>query len=270
MDIQSEHTCAGSSSCAERPWRSVAFVITPYVPGPDGRLRAKIPACCPIRMKTGQTGCRLVVVHHRFRKTGPRHPLTAVRCRTHRCTFTLYPPGYAPYRRQSLVDVAPDGSEIYGDRKAGLHETRLSDTLFQVALDAKSGHEESRQSSEALPQKPNGTQRRHLCLAARIVGVARDLSERVRSSIAAVLSVDHLRLHEGSRATGQRMLAKAVYGVLAVLIGQKFAVRWAMELLTCGHLIGYWGEPLHWDAQRRVMERSPYVAAEMAPSRGVP
>jgi hypothetical protein len=166
------------------------------------------------------------------------------------------------------VGVAPDGSEIYGDPKAGLHEGRLSDTLFQVALDAKSGQDETKQSSEALPKKPNGTQGRHLRLAARIVGVARDLSERVRSSIAAVLSVDHLRLHEGARATGHRMLAKAVNGVLAVLIRQKFAARWAMELLTCGHLVGYWGEPLHWDARRRVMERSPYAASEMAPSWG--
>jgi len=117
--------------------------------------------------------------------------------------------------------------------------------------------------STHLPNEPNGTQGRHLYLASRLVGVARELSDRVRSGIAAVLWVDQLQLREGSRARGYRAVGKVVVAVLRRL---RRGARRAMELLVCGHLVGKWGEPLHWDAQRQVLERSPFVPRGMAGS----
>jgi hypothetical protein len=34
---------------------------------------------------------------------------------------------------------------------------------------------------------------------------------------------------------------------------------------VCGYLIGHWGEPMFWDAERCVLERSPFCAAGTSP-----
>ena len=96
------------------------------------------------------------------------------------------------------------------------------------------------------------------------MGLARDLSDRVRSSIAAVLSVNHLQLREGSRAVGYRAMGQAVCGVLAQIKG---GARRALQLLVCGNLTELWGEPLYWDIQRQVLERSPFLATRTGPLR---
>ena len=248
-----ELTHLDSSSRAERPRRAAPFIITPYVAGPNGRLTAQIPSCCPASADTAEAECRLVIVHHRHRKTGPQHPVTVMRCRTHGCAFTLYPPGYAPYRRQPVMSVAPDGAEFCCETDKDREETRFDETLFEGALDAKRGRSWMKSPSRHLPKRPSGTRSRHLHVAARIVGLASDLSDRVRLSIATMLSVSTMQLREGSRVTSHRRLGKAIWAVLARLRG---GARCALKLLVCGHLVGRWGEPLHWDAQRQVLQRS--------------
>jgi hypothetical protein len=208
----------------------------------------------------GTAGCDLRIDHTRHRKTGPEHPLTVLRCRTHDCAFTLYPPGYAPYRRQPVLQVAPDGRPIRGEGDG--KETDFDGTVFEAALDARRRRPWPRASGQGprdgpCPDPPErwwGTQGRHLTLAARLVGVAHDLSDRVRSFIAAVVSVDTLQLREGACVTGYHHIGEAVCGVLARMKG---GARRAWQLLICSHLIGHWGEPLYWDAERQVLERSP-------------
>lgn len=243
-----------SQSYPHGPRSDRPFIVTPYVPGPDGRLVAQLPSSCPISGECGATGCRLSVRQYRPRKTGPRHRLTVVSCATHDCTFTLYPPGYAPYRRQPVLRVAPDGRPIVGEGSGGQPDN-LEGTVFEAAVEARSGRPWARESCSHSPDRWWGTQGRHLALAACLVGVARELGDRVRSSIATVLSVDTLRLREGARAVGYRAIGEAICAVLAQLSGGS---RRAQQLLLCGHLAGSWGEPLHWDSERRVLERSPF------------
>lgn len=238
-------------SYAQRPRPRRPFIVTPYVAGPDGRLAAQMPSCCPVAV--GGSSCDLRIEHRRHRKTGPRHPLTVVRCRTHGCAFTLYPPGYAPYRRQPVVRLSPDGRPIRGEGDAT--RTDFDQTLFEAAVDAGHGRAWARESGPDPPRRWWGTQGRHLSLAARLVGVARDLGDRVRSSIAAVLSVGNLLLREGARAVGYRGIGRAICDVLGRL-GR--GARRAVQLLVCGHLIERWGEPLHWDPRRQLLERSPF------------
>ena len=197
-----------------------------------------------------------MIVHHRHRKTGPQHPLTTLRCRTHGHAFTLYPPGYAPYRRQPVMKLAADGKPILGEEER--YRREFGGTVFEAALEAK--HDRPRQANvtQHLPKKPSGTRGRHLQLGARIVGVAHNLSDRLRLTIATILRVSTLQLREGSRAAGQRGIAKAVCAVLQGMIG---GPRRAWHLLVCGHLSGNWGEPLYWDAQRQLLERSSFVPA---------
>jgi hypothetical protein len=243
------------ASYPRRPRSTNAFIVTPYVPGPDGRLTAEIPSCCPAGGGSGEAGCRLWIERHRPRKTGPQHLLTVLRCCTHECAFTLYPPGYAPYRRQAVLRVAPDGQPIRGEGDP--QQRDFGGTVFEAALDAKRGQPWARESGTQPPERSWGTQGRHLRLGARLAGVARDLSDQVRCSIATVLSVATLQLIEGARAVGYRGLGEAVCAVLDRLRG---GARRARQLLLCGQLTGSWGEPLHWDADRQFLERSPFPA----------
>jgi hypothetical protein len=190
-----------------------------------------------------------------------------VHCRTHGNAFTLYPPGYAPYRRQSVLRLSHDGSPIFREKGRDAERADFDGTLFESALDARDGVAWARASDAASREAPErywAGQGRHLRLAARITGVARELSEQVRVSIAMVLSVDCLGLNEGAQATGYRAMGKAICSVLAKLKSQ---ARRAVDLLTCGALVGSWGQPFHWDADRRVLQRAPFPTrgTSMAP-----
>ena len=244
--------------------QSRPFICTPYIRGPDERLAAKMPDRCPARAcGDGVTGvCDLRTDHHRERKTGPRHPLAVVHCRTHDAAFTLYPPGYAPYRRQSVLRLSHEGSPIVREKGRDAERADFDGTLFESALDARDGVAWARESFEGALEAPGrywAGQGRHLRLAARITGVARELSDKVRVSIAMVLSADCLGLHEGVQAKGYRALGKSICSVLAKLKG---GARRAWDLLICGAVVGSWGEPLRWDARRGVLERAPFPIQE--------
>jgi hypothetical protein len=229
-----------------------------------------MPDRCPTRACSPctRTDCDLGTAYYRRRKTGPGHPLAVVHCRTHGAAFTLYPPGYAPYRRQSVLRLSHDGSSILHPPGRDAERADFDGTLFESALDARDGVAWARESGGPLPpERYWPTQGRHLSLAARITGVARELGERVRVSIAMILSADCLGLHEGAQATGYRAIGKAICAVLAKLEGQ---ARRALDLLRCGALVGHWGEPLHWDADRGVLERAPFPTrgTRMGPGTG--
>lgn len=195
--------------------------------------------------------------HWRKRKTGPRIPLAVVRCRTHGgSAFTLYPPGHFPYGRQPVLQVAPDDSPVHDEGGDRLRRD-FGGTLFEAALDARDGQPWNR-STDGRPQHSWGTQGRHLGIAARVLGLVLDLADGVRERIAAVLSVDLLRLRDGSRTRGYRSLGAAVCDVLARLRG---GARRALHLMFCGHLVGRWGEPLLWDPKRGMLEHLPFRRA---------
>jgi hypothetical protein len=227
------------------------FIVTPYTTDADGRLVAEMPACCPLSGSASEKPCRLAVDHHRDRKTGPRHPLAVVACHAHGCGFTLYPPGYAPYLRQPVLQVAPDGEHAPGDDR-----DEFADTVFEAAVDANAGRAWARITKDDPPERWWGTQGRHLRFAVQLVGIARDLADAVRETIAASLSVSTLVLREHSNAHGYRAIGRAVCDVLHRLRG---GPRRAQQLLLCGHMVGHWGAPWQWDAKRQVMERSPFL-----------
>ena len=231
------------------------FLVTSYLPGSAGGLAAALPAFCPRGIELRDLSCCATKIdYYRGRKTGPQHPLAMARCRTHGCGFTLYPPGFAPYQRQPLINIAPDGSEVVTE-DLGLRRD-FADTPFAAAIDAADGIGWARDSHDSLPEHWWSTQGRHLNLAARLVGIARGLAERAREAIAALLSVSGLRQREHLTAKGYRAMGKAVCDILSQL-GAGHASR-AFDLLLCGHIAGHWGEPCRWDVKRCDLERSPF------------
>ncbi len=240
--------------------RSRPFICTPYKAGPKGRIVAEMPNCCPTQACStgGATACAIWLDHERQRKTGPPHPLAVACCSTHDVAFTLYPPGYGPYQRQPVLRLSYDGSPIRGDEHNDEQRKDFAGTVFEAALDARDGVAWARRSAPEATDAPErywAGQGRHLRRTARLMGVAAELSDRVRESIARVLSVVLLDLREGSRSTGYRAIGKAVCSVLARVRG---GARRAFYLLVCGAVTGDWGEPLLWDPKRRKLERSPF------------
>jgi len=238
-----------------RSYQTRPFIVTSYVPDACGQLAAELPGECPLSEGASGLPCRLRIDHRRVRKTGPRHPLAVVVCRTHGRGFTLYPPGYAPFRRQPVLQSAPDGRPAPGDGGDG-GDGELTDTVFEAAVDAKAGRAWSRMTEDDPPERWWSTQGRHLDFAARLVGVAGDLAAAVREAIASALSVSTLVLREHALVRGYRALGEAICDVLQRIRG---GARRAQQLLVCGHLAGHWGAPWRWDPSRRVMERSPFL-----------
>jgi hypothetical protein len=239
-----------------RPRTRTPFLVTPYTAGIDGRLAAELPTCCP-HTAAGER-CKVSIHDQRRRKTGPIHPLAVARCAAHDASFTLYPPGFAPYQRQAVQHLSPDGQEMTPELKDGEPAAEWRGTLFEAAVDGKEGHAWSRSSDEAPgAERWWGTQGRHLRRSASLLGVACDLADRVREAIGATLSIGTLVLRELSAATGYRAIGRAVCDVLSHLRG---GAGRALRLLVCGHLAGQWGAPWRWDPARRVVERSPFLS----------
>ena len=238
--------------------RQRPFVITVYLAGPDGQMRAQMPsegACA----RRDERPCRVGVHHRRHRSTGPRFPLTVARCRTHQQAFTLYPPGHVPYGRVAVIARAPDGSPIQAARAAPLDAYR--GTVFEAALDAADGiawhREHEGASSRWWP-----TQHRRLALATRLLGLAAEVPARHREQVAELLGVEHLRVHEAAgtlrERPGYRARGRAVCRVLEALPAGRFVPE---RVLECGRLSRLWGAPLRWLPESRALRRRPFRGA---------
>ncbi len=192
--------------------------------------------------------------HFRTRKTGPSHCLAVARCRPHGCGFTLYPPGYAPYRQQPVLKLAPDGSAVCTEEE-GLGGD-FSETVFHAALDGSNHLAWARDGNTVPSDRYWSTQVRHVGLAAALVGVAHDLTALARDAVATAMSASRMTQQELSSASGFRAVGTAVCRMLRQLRGS--AAARASTLLFCGYIAGHWGEPLHWDEAREDLLRSPF------------
>jgi hypothetical protein len=231
------------------------FVISPYVLDSNRSPKAAMPTDCPLR-KRGDRPCDIRRHDYRARKTGPCFPLTIVRCHTHDRFFTLYPPGFAPYQRKPVLQLAPEGAPV-------LHEGAddpLQDydgTLFEAARDAERGCAWARDSDEEIPDAWWSTQGRHVDRALQLLGLSWQLADRLREAIAVILSVPCMLLRDRSCTTngGYRRKGKAVCDVLRVLSGGR---QRATRLLFCGYVADMWGRPWTWDQNRACLETLPF------------
>ena len=240
-------------SCQRSRADARAFVITPYVEGPGGRLVAKVPSEGPCRELDG-VACRLVIDHHRSRKTGPEFPLAVLRCGRHgRRAFTAYPPGYVPYGRQRMAPVAVDGSAVQIEGTDGVEA--YATTVFGAALDAARGRAWSRDGWGPWWS----VQGRWLERLVRWVGVAADLDAQVRGALAALLVVAELVLREqAARIAAHGGYRERGRGVVAVLERLGGGASVADRLVAAGAEVGLWPRALRWHAEVKRLRAVPF------------
>lgn len=237
------------------------FVPTPYSPGPNGTLEPAIPKVCPLR-RAADRPCRVRLHHWRQRKTGPDWALAVVRCHEHKRTFTLYPPGYAPYQRLPVVALAPDGRAPLCEAHSRRPLEVFEGTLFEAAIDGEANRAWARNSENGSSEQHWSTQRRHIRLASRLLGTSADTPPRLREHLAGVLSVEELFLSDQARAdgSGYRASSEAICAVLRRVVksAPRRRANLGLRLLLCGYLAGCWGLPFSWDPERESFEPVPF------------
>jgi len=203
-----------------------------------------VPSSCPLAAP--RTSCRLGRHSRRERKTGPCHPLTVMRCRTHGVCFSLHPVGYVPYARQPITPEAGATGSLVGV----VSEAAAGELWPWRPVAAADGSESQRgQSIDATNERATGergwrsTQAAHVRRAATMTGIAGELDGRCRPRMARVLGVDTLLLRE---LAGERrrkgwlgVAARAAHSVVDAMarIGTSLFER----LAAAGHVAGLWG-----------------------------
>ena len=209
----------------------------------------EIPPRCPW-WEEGFDECDVKDKGWRLRSTEPCHPLAKAKCH-HGPAYTLYPPGFAPYQRSSVAPMSASGEIVRvgagSDESVAPGGLAWLRTLFAAALDAARGMSWSRESPADDPRRRR-TQRRHIALAAMLLGLAADVDEEIAQRIANCLGVAYLVLSDLRReyraALTYQSRGKAIVSALELVpvdrtLGQR--------LLLAGFIGGLWGRPERWD-----------------------
>jgi hypothetical protein len=168
-----------------------------------------------------------------------------VLCRGHGHAFTVYPPGYAPYTRKTLVAVAPDGCVLRRSESTGEQpdNTRWEATLFEAALDAAAG-EAWRPQGAAFTTAKWRTQQRHIEQCLNLFALT-SVHQRQRHEVAELIGVAYVELQQAAqqitKASGYRQHGAAVQKVLNQLQPR---ASLPADLLRCGAVAGMWAEPM--------------------------
>jgi hypothetical protein len=180
-----------------------------------------VPGQCPWR--SADADCVISVHSLRERKSGPTHPLAICRCLTHDIAFTVYPPGFVPYARRTLLGGEPS----------------TAPSFREVAADAAAG--------QAWPRAAPGGSDRWWSTQIRVVerlfhavGGRPDHHEAIAVAIGASLTL----LTAAHRDAGFRSRGQAALDVVEMLGTEPLE-----KVLLAGFLTSAWGPAFHWQTE---------------------
>ena len=220
------------------------FVVTPYIPDRDGIIQPQVPnvgPCCGLDKRP----CKICSDHDRERKTGPRFLLRVVRCRTHNKSFTLYPPGYVPYGRKPVGNLAEDGNPIVGLTGA----ERFSGTIFDAALDADKQLFWPFDDGNFHVKQSVMTQANHLNLSKELLGIQQGLSDEQRFTISHIIMVSLTYLLDAANRTKGKVDFQTQGKVIREILEKipPFYSSSFERIVAVGTYLGRWAHLHVWD-----------------------
>ena len=245
-----------------------------------GELRPEKPKQC-IFCQDVRGFCHITSKGKRWRKVGLEHPLFVFGCSDHCVCFTVYPWGWSQYGRRSLIEIAPDGSDIdtditdaypeadHADTDSGIvavvdgGDTCVSsvdiwqETAFGAATDAANGRRwplTRRGILSAKEPKPYGvfeTQQRHIAGILRLFCLDTESNDKAREAVAARLPVSFSALKSSAAniRDGPEEDRWRREGSEGQATTQKLTPPrcWLKHLLELGAAVNFWGSPMYGD-----------------------
>ncbi len=237
-------------SLAPKPIYASRRVITaPYFVDQYDRLAPRRPSRC---VTTDDRGTCLIAFHRwRPRKCGLDYPLACFQCKTHNCSFTVYPPGWLPFGRRSIIPLTPSGFDIHG---LGVSEG-WQETAFGASIDAgqkqlcplgAGGAREWEKKYGYLPYGVRRTQARHITGVLRLMALRGDLEDQ-RPKVAAVLGLNLSAITSCAARPrdGPPLVACGAKGAELLSAVGRPCQRLLASFLRLGKDLQFWGPPIH-------------------------
>lgn len=236
-------------SLAHKPvYSSRPFLTAPYLVDGAGILRPARPNRCPVGPNTYI--CKVSWHGWRHRKCGPGYPLAKARCRSHDCTFTVYPLGWSPFGRRRAVVVSHAGFDVE-DYGAGLDA--WTETVFGASSDAAAGCRWPNSAADVVAwrvryeREPYGvarTQRRHIEGVSALFALAPKLEGRQAGVVAAIgVNLSDIAQAAGRVRDGPALVAEGKKGAAILRILGTPRRRLLPGINRLGVDREYWGPP---------------------------
>jgi len=223
------------------------FVTVPYVDDGNRMLMPTAVKQCP-EAEPGDT-CELHAERWRSRVFGPGFKLFALYCLTHDRSFTVYPPGWTPYGRASVVPIDHRGRLVVNEEG----ESGWQNTAFTAVIDADKGiiwpEEVKLGPVSAVDEiKPPGcrrTQRRHIAGAMLLFALDSAATMLGRELVCRALGIDLMPLEAGviRIRDGPGLKVRGEEGA-KVLEQLPEILRTISGLIALGVSRGFWGPTL--------------------------
>lgn len=184
-------------------YSSRRFVTAPYLENGEGSLRPERPSHCPLAVGVG--ACSVSWYGWRQRKCGPGYPLAKGHCSVHKSVFTIYPVGWSPFGRRSVLAISRAGFDITGhadglDAWTATAFGASSDAaMSRVWPESRAGIGSWRIQHGRDPYGVARTQRRHIAG----VNVLMALTSELAGEQAAVVAAIGLNLSDIIQASGR-------------------------------------------------------------------
>lgn len=244
------------------------FVVTPY--SQSGRSGEKptviIPENCP-KYQSKRSECHVCLNFWRERKTGPLLFLAVVKCLLHKIAFTLYPPGFLPWQRCTLIgNIDLDGKPIgvEGEEQEETIDLLTAGTLFEGAFDKAQGEVWPKEQLDSVKTTRFDTQSRHIRKNALLLALNPDTTPKINEAITGVLNLNSLTIAEHSRrieSSGtDQSRSVAILSVLKTLLPLDSLFE---RLTVAGSFLRLWPSP--WRVNRIDKSLRPSFFLRFAP-----